>query len=152
MLFLGLIFVLAACSGNESSGPITIEETQENETMEQTEATGSMDNSSNDLTLIWEEINSNEVMDELGNEELQFVDLREKELYDKGHIPGAINIPFEDFQQRFTELRKDKGVILICHTGRMGEESADFLLKEGFTDVANFGGGMAVWDGPLEAN
>lgn len=109
------------------------------------------DNSSNDLTLVWEEISSNEVVKQLGNEELQFVDLREEELYNEGHIPGAINIPYEDFQQRFTVLQKDKSVILICHTGRMGEESADFLLKEGFNDVANLGGGMAVWDGPLEA-
>ncbi|MEB1807441.1 MAG: rhodanese-like domain-containing protein [Bacillaceae bacterium] len=109
-----------------------------------------MDNTNKDLSITWEEMSSDEVMKQIGNEELQFVDLREEELYNEGHVPGAINIPYEDFQQRFTELRKDKGVILICHTGRMGEESADFLLTEGFTDVANFGGGMAVWDGPLE--
>ncbi|MCM3715442.1 rhodanese-like domain-containing protein [Alkalihalobacillus oceani] len=99
----------------------------------------------------WEEIDQDKVLMEIGNEEVEFVDLREEELYAEGHIPGAINIPYEDFQQRTNELTKDKQVILICHTGRMGVESADFLVKQGFEDVANFGGGMAVWDGPLDS-
>lgn len=98
----------------------------------------------------WREIDQEKVMKEIGNEEVEFVDLREKELYVDGHIPGAINIPYEEFQQRTDELSKDKRVILICHTGRMGVESAEFLVKQGYEGVANFGGGMAVWDGQLE--
>ncbi|TES45869.1 rhodanese-like domain-containing protein [Halalkalibacterium halodurans] len=98
----------------------------------------------------WEEINQEEVLKEIGNENAVFVDLREKELYAEGHIPGAINIPYEVFQQRYDELDEDKRVVLICHTGRMGIESAGFLVKQGFDDVANFGGGMTMWDGPLD--
>jgi len=34
----------------------------------------------------------------------------------------------------------------------MGVESAEFLVKKGFRDVANFAGGMTMWDGPLETD
>lgn len=40
-LLLGLILVLAACSGNESSEPVDTDGTEENQTTEQTEDTGS---------------------------------------------------------------------------------------------------------------
>ncbi|WP_338028810.1 hypothetical protein [Geomicrobium sediminis] len=32
----------------------------------------------------------------------------------------------------------------------MGVESAEFLVDQGFDDVTNFSGGMAVGEGPLE--
>ncbi|MBM7634013.1 rhodanese-like domain-containing protein [Geomicrobium sediminis] len=100
----------------------------------------------------WVEIDQNEVNAEIGEESVELVDLREEELYEAGHIPGSILIPYEEFQQRYHELNADKRIILICHTGRMGVESAEFLVDQGFDDVANFGGGMAVWEGPLEVN
>ncbi|ADC52083.1 Rhodanese-related sulfurtransferase (plasmid) [Alkalihalophilus pseudofirmus OF4] len=97
----------------------------------------------------WDDIDQEEVLMEVGNEHVEMVDLREEELYRKGHISGAINIPYEEFQDRYDELNQEKRIILICHTGRMGVESADFLVEKGYDKVANFGGGMAVWDGPL---
>ncbi|GAE37631.1 rhodanese-like domain protein [Halalkalibacter akibai JCM 9157] len=97
----------------------------------------------------WDDIDQEEVLMEVGNEYVEVVDLREVELYKEGHISGAINIPYEEFQDRYNELNQEKRIILICHTGRMGVESADFLVEKGFDKVANFGGGMAVWDGPL---
>ncbi|AXF57985.1 rhodanese-like domain-containing protein [Salicibibacter kimchii] len=100
----------------------------------------------------WIEINQNEVSAEIGEANVELVDLREKELYDEGHIPGAIHIPYDKFQQRYNELSDDNRIILICHTGSMGVDSADFLVNQGFDDVANFGGGMAVWEGPLKTN
>lgn len=36
--------------------------------------------------------------------EMQIIDLREPSLYAKGHIPGAINIPFQDFEKRMNEV------------------------------------------------
>lgn len=100
----------------------------------------------------WVEVNQQEVNEEIGEENVELVDLREKDLYDAGHIPGASHIPYEEFQQRYNELSNDNRIILICHTGSMGVESADFLVQQGFDDVANFGGGMEVWEGPLDTN
>ncbi|MGJ9385394.1 rhodanese-like domain-containing protein [Salipaludibacillus sp. CF4.18] len=98
----------------------------------------------------WKEIDQEEVLKAVDNDNVEFVDLREEKLYKEGHIPGALNIPYEVFQQRYDELNEEKTVLLVCHTGPMGVESAEFLVKKGFKDVVNFDGGMSMWNGPLE--
>ncbi len=43
-----------------------------------------------------------------------FVDVRSKETYDEGHLPGAINIPLSQFQTRFRDLPVNKFLITYC--------------------------------------
>lgn len=74
------------------------------------------------------------------------VDLREPNLYQNGHIQGAILIPFADFEQQYTKLAQNKKIIFICHTGPMGEAAGQFLLTKGYTQVYNLEGGMAAWN------
>ncbi len=97
----------------------------------------------------WQEIDQDTVLANMDKDVVELVDMREKELYSEGHISGAINIPYDEFKQRTTELNSNQSIILICHTGRMGIESVDYLVEQGFQDVFNFGGGMEEWNGPL---
>ncbi|SOC42995.1 rhodanese-like domain-containing protein [Ureibacillus acetophenoni] len=83
-------------------------------------------------------------------ENMVIVDLREPELFATSRVPGAINIPFDEIQSRYTELPKDKDVIFVCHTGRMGTESGNLLLENGYKNVFNLEGGIAEWTGNLE--
>ncbi len=78
------------------------------------------------------------------------VDLREPELYGAGHIPGATNIPFEQFNDRLKELNPQSHIVLVCHTGPMGDVSGALLAERGYTSVRNLMGGMAAWNGRLE--
>jgi rhodanese-related sulfurtransferase len=96
----------------------------------------------------WEKINQVQMLKEMEKDHVTIVDLREPELYADAHIPGAINIPFEEFQNRYQELDKGKRTVFVCHTGPMGDASSQFLLEKGFSDLANLTGGMAKWDGP----
>lgn len=75
------------------------------------------------------------------------VDLREPNLYDKEHIPGAILIPFADFEKEYIQLDKNKRIIFVCHTGPMGEVTSQFLTSKGYQKVFNLDGGMRAWDG-----
>lgn len=78
------------------------------------------------------------------------VDVREPELYLKGHIPGAINIPYDTARGRILkELSPKDRIVFVCHGGPMGDELADILVKKGYTSVYNLKGGMWAWDGPL---
>ncbi len=43
-----------------------------------------------------------------------FVDTRAEVAYKTEHIKGAINIPAEDFQTRYTEVPKNKKIIAYC--------------------------------------
>lgn len=81
----------------------------------------------------------------IGNNTI-IVDLRESVLYNNGHISGAILIPFADFEKQYTQLDKNKRIILVCHTGPMGDASAQFLKTKGYEQVLNLEGGMQAWD------
>lgn len=43
-----------------------------------------------------------------------FVDTRAATSYEGKHIKGALNIPAEEFQTRYTEVPKDKQIITYC--------------------------------------
>lgn len=83
-------------------------------------------------------------------EDMIIVDLREPELFSQSRVPSAINIPFEEIPSRYTELPNDKKIVFVCHTGRMGMESGNLLLENGFKQVYNLEGGIAQWTGELE--
>lgn len=42
------------------------------------------------------------------------VDVRNKDAYDRGHIPGARWIPVTEVAQRFNELPRDKTIVTYC--------------------------------------
>ncbi|OXS54940.1 hypothetical protein B1A99_24470 [Cohnella sp. CIP 111063] len=85
-------------------------------------------------------------------ENMVIIDLREPDLYGTGRVPGSINIPFEQIENRFQELPKNKKIVFVCHTGRMGTESGNLLLSNDYSQVFNLEGGMAKWSGELENN
>ena len=43
------------------------------------------------------------------------LDIRDKKVFDKGHIVNAINIPLAKLDERITELEKNKNNPLIVH-------------------------------------
>jgi rhodanese-related sulfurtransferase len=49
------------------------------------------------------------------NKEVNVVDVRAAEDYAEGHIPGAVNLP-KDQWHSFTGLRKDKINVLYCYS------------------------------------
>lgn len=84
-----------------------------------------------------------------GKQDLQIIDLREPSLFKNGHIPGAVNIPFDEFKNRMNEVSPAKPVVFVCHTGPMGDVASQMLAEKGIQNVSNLKGGMAAWDGPV---
>ena len=81
----------------------------------------------------------------------KIVDVREPELFVQGHVPGAINIPYDNARERILkELSKNDRVVFICHSGPMGDKLSRILTQNGYTRVYNVDGGMRKWRGPLE--
>lgn len=72
------------------------------------------------------------------------VDVRPKEMYDEGHIPGAINIPLADIETADVK----PGSVLYCMTGYHAGLAQETLNKRGIkaTDI----GGMDYYHGPVE--
>ncbi|MCX7707870.1 MAG: rhodanese-like domain-containing protein [Anaerolineae bacterium] len=72
-------------------------------------------------------------------------DVREPYEYQAGHIPGVKLIPMNDVPNRINEIPRDKTVILTCRSGNRSGQVADFLRKQGFTNVHNMQGGILAW-------
>ena len=77
------------------------------------------------------------------------VDVREPELYARGHIPGAMNIPYEDGAHKriLKELKPSDRVVFVCHGGPMGDELGEILVNNRYPKVYNLIGGMIKWRG-----
>ena len=78
------------------------------------------------------------------------LDARSKNEYEQGHIPGAINIPYESMQDdmaKIDSLHQDKWVVCFCDGPPcdLGELLANELFGMGFPKVAIFQGGMNEW-------
>ncbi|WP_243728827.1 rhodanese-like domain-containing protein [Mycoplasma capricolum] len=71
----------------------------------------------------------------------QFIlDVRSKEAYNKAHIINAINIPFDELEQRYNEVPKYRPVYIHCRTGRTSYIAIKMLEKLGFSNLTNIQG------------
>ena len=78
-----------------------------------------------------------EELEQLKDGEGQIVDIRPQDQYERGTFPGAISLPMEVFKERYTCLRKDQPVYLLCHTGERSLDYALFLEEQGYGNVVN---------------
>lgn len=70
------------------------------------------------------------------------VDVRTPEEYAEGHLPEAINIPFEQIAETFAKqgIAKDTPVVVYCRSGRRSGIAKESLDKAGYQAVYNGGG------------
>ncbi len=73
------------------------------------------------------------------------IDVRTPEEYAAGHIPGALNIPFDQVAQRISEVEAPHGVALYCMVGPRARKGESALLSAGYTSVLHLEGGLAAW-------
>jgi len=74
------------------------------------------------------------------------LDVRSVEGYREGHVPGALNIPFEELPNRLKELPKNQEIITYCWnvTCLLCTKAAYVLASKGFT-AREMIGGIASW-------
>lgn len=70
------------------------------------------------------------------------VDVRTPEEYAEGHLPEAINIPFEQIVEVFAKqgITKDTPVVVYCRSGRRSGIAKESLDNAGYQAVYNGGG------------
>lgn len=76
-----------------------------------------------------------------------FLDIRDKEDFQAGHIPDAVNIPLKHLKERVAELEKykDRPVIAYCRSGNKSAAAGAILKKHGFENLYNLSGGVVAW-------
>ena len=88
-----------------------------------------------------------EVQDLLKKGDVQLGDVREKNEWDEGHLPGAAFVP-KSYLEQWAEDRlpnKDQPTVLYCAGGVRSVMAADALQKLGYTNVISMSGGFNRW-------
>lgn len=86
----------------------------------------------------------------INKEDAIVVDLRQRDEFRKGHIPGAQNVlPADIKNSNFGELEKHKNqpIIVVDANGMSAQEPGNHLFKAGFEKVFVMKEGVAGWSG-----
>ena len=62
------------------------------------------------------------------------LDVRTKEEYEESHIKGAINIPYDEIDEK-TDLAKEKTIFVYCRSGKRSGIAYDTLTKLGYNVI-----------------
>lgn len=73
------------------------------------------------------------------------LDVREAQEYAYCRIEGSLHIPMNDIPARLGELDPDRETVVVCHHGMRSAGVANYLIRQGFRDVANLTGGVEAW-------
>ena len=84
---------------------------------------------------------------EAADEDLIVLDVREREAYESGHIPGARLLPRGQLELRVNQALPDptRRILTCCELGQVSTLAAATLREMGFPHVVALDGGMKAW-------
>ena len=91
----------------------------------------------------------------INREKAVVVDVCEPDEFAAGHVGGARNLPFGQFEEKLPATVKNKTLplILVCATGARSARAVAVAKKLGYEQAQALGGGMKAWKAanlPLE--
>ncbi|MFN4162364.1 MAG: rhodanese-like domain-containing protein [Stenotrophomonas sp.] len=60
-------------------------------------------------------------------------------------VSAQVQLPMSELERRFSELPRDRLLVLASSTGTRSLKATYFLMYQGFTNVANLDGGLEKW-------
>jgi glyoxylase-like metal-dependent hydrolase (beta-lactamase superfamily II)/rhodanese-related sulfurtransferase len=83
----------------------------------------------------------------LGRDDLIVLDVREKDAYESGHVPGARHIPRGQLELRVNDELPNPTtrIVTVCEFGKISTLAAATLRELGFTRTSALDGGMKAW-------
>jgi rhodanese-related sulfurtransferase len=81
-----------------------------------------------------EPVDNEELVRRVRAGEVTVIDVRPREEYVAGHIPGAISVPLADLPKRLRDLRKRRDIVAYCRGPYcvMSLDAVDLLRRKGF--------------------
>ena len=78
---------------------------------------------------------------------LLILDVRSPKEYKEGHIPGAINIEYDQIADRINEIAnyKNSTVVVYCERGVRANVAEKTLASAGFKSILHLEGDMSAW-------
>ncbi|HEY1406196.1 MAG TPA: DsrE/DsrF/DrsH-like family protein, partial [Spirochaetota bacterium] len=78
------------------------------------------------------------------------LDVRTRNEFSLGSIPGSINIPIDNLRENLTRVPRDRTVIVNCAAGLRGYLASRILTQNGYSDVYNLSGGYKTYESAHE--
>jgi rhodanese-related sulfurtransferase len=93
------------------------------------------------------EISPEDAAAKLQNKEAVIIDVRDKDEYDEGHIPNALNLSRGTIELDIEEKVPDPNAIVVVHCGGGGRSAlaAESLQKMGYKNIRSMAGGLKAW-------
>ena len=76
------------------------------------------------------------------------IDVRAPEAYQRGHLPGAVNVPRELLAGSLSQIPNDNPIVTYCNMhnpGQSGSEYAVHLLRDAGFHARALEGGFPAW-------
>jgi len=75
-----------------------------------------------------------------------YLDVREVNEWNLGHVPGAIHIPRGNLEGKIEGMvTRDRKVVVYCASGNRSALAADTMQQMGYADVSSMAGGFRGW-------
>jgi rhodanese-related sulfurtransferase len=83
----------------------------------------------------------------MNRESAVVIDVRRKDAFVRGHIVGAINVPFAELGKDIKKLKKHKGkpIIIVCNQGTDSVKALKLIDDNEFKQVTLIKGGYTAW-------
>jgi len=99
--------------------------------------------------LVWptERVSAPMVAEELaGVDPPILLDVRNPREWEARHIPGSVNVPLNNLQERIAEIPRDRRIAVHCAGGYRSSIAASILHQYGMTRLIEMAGGLAAWE------
>lgn len=79
-------------------------------------------------------------------EKITIVDYRYESDHKKGHIKGAMSIPFNYLNRDIKQIPKEYPIVSVCYVGMVARVAAQTLAKKGCGSSKVLLGGIKAWE------
>jgi rhodanese-related sulfurtransferase len=79
------------------------------------------------------------------NAQVLFIDTRNREQFNQGHIPNAIQIEWREIINQKDDVPEDRAVIFYCNTGTLSAKAQFIMRLLGRDNIKVLHGGFDAW-------
>lgn len=99
----------------------------------------------------WEDVDSSDFAEGIKQKNAVILDVRSREEFNSGHIPGAKNMDIMggNFAGLIANLDKEKAYFVYCRSGGRSSSACGAMAGQGFTNLFNLRGGIGSWRGKV---
>jgi rhodanese-related sulfurtransferase len=81
-------------------------------------------------------------------EDIVYVDVRELNEWNLGHIPGALHVTRGNLESRIESVvERDRRIVVYCARGNRSAFAVDTMQQMGYSSVSSMSDGWAGWVG-----